>query len=514
MIKNYRLLLFGFFLVVYTLAGFSLAYGLQIYHNDAIARTALGFFTIFGRDPHLGAIGFVWQPLPSLLQLPLLTLLRPLGFQMLAGPLIGAVFGAATVVSIFDISQLIDKKSHTKICVLIAALYGLNPMTVLYAALGSSETIFIGSLLFYSYFQLKWVLKKKQSDLVIASFFLALSFGSRYESVAAYLAGIFLVILIHVIRKNPFHKVESSLIQLCLPFLYVVGLWILANWAIMGNPFYFLNSPYSNPSFTNVVKENPAAMEFSYYSLIGSSMYAAKRVTLLAPGLFLLPVAYLSFRNGSPAKVKANLSVFISLLAPYLAIIGFHVYQLFKGESLGWLRFFSYSLVAATLLAIYLAKKQPRLIAIILLLLGLGLGSSAYAMSNSQFGKEENSFARKIANPSVELDYSRTYRDQKAVAKYMDRLPGRVILDTDAGFAIPLFATEPSRYIITSDIDFVEMVQDYHPNADWVIVPKPNADNIKKNIVFQHHPDIWSNTIHDLKLYTEVEGWGIFAVQK
>ena len=57
------------------------------YHEgDALSRTANGYFAIFGRQPHLAAIGFVWTPLPSLVQIPLLALLRPFGLVALAGP--------------------------------------------------------------------------------------------------------------------------------------------------------------------------------------------------------------------------------------------------------------------------------------------------------------------------------------------------------------------------------------------------------------------------------------------
>src|SRR5690349_4617983 len=45
---------------------------LDVFFIDSLSRTANAFYVLFSRDPHLAAVGFVWNPLPSLIQLPLL----------------------------------------------------------------------------------------------------------------------------------------------------------------------------------------------------------------------------------------------------------------------------------------------------------------------------------------------------------------------------------------------------------------------------------------------------------
>jgi len=49
----------------------------DIIFPDSMSRVANGYYVVFSRDPHLAAIGFVWNPLPSLAAIPLL-LLSPL----------------------------------------------------------------------------------------------------------------------------------------------------------------------------------------------------------------------------------------------------------------------------------------------------------------------------------------------------------------------------------------------------------------------------------------------------
>src|SRR5438874_734088 len=69
----------------------------QIGNADGLSRTANAWYVIFSRDPHLSAIGFVWPILPSLVQIPLLPLVRPLGSPELAGWLMSSMSGAATL---------------------------------------------------------------------------------------------------------------------------------------------------------------------------------------------------------------------------------------------------------------------------------------------------------------------------------------------------------------------------------------------------------------------------------
>src|SRR5438477_5300575 len=68
--------------------------------GDAWSRVGNAYYVLYSRDPHLAAIGFVWNPLPSLAALPILPFsgwwpaLRTQGF---AGNLVSALFMAGAV---------------------------------------------------------------------------------------------------------------------------------------------------------------------------------------------------------------------------------------------------------------------------------------------------------------------------------------------------------------------------------------------------------------------------------
>ena len=63
--------------------------------GDAWSRVGNASYVLFSRDPHLAAIGFVWNPLPSLAMLPLLPL------KAIWPPLVSAGFAANIVSALF-----------------------------------------------------------------------------------------------------------------------------------------------------------------------------------------------------------------------------------------------------------------------------------------------------------------------------------------------------------------------------------------------------------------------------
>ncbi|MDJ0362561.1 hypothetical protein [Rhodococcus sp. H29-C3] len=89
--------------VLYGVVGYLLASTYNLIDGDGPSRVANAGYTILSRDPHLGAIGFVWNPLPSVVEIPLL-LLTPVWPEMktlgLAGVVQSAVFMALAVVAV------------------------------------------------------------------------------------------------------------------------------------------------------------------------------------------------------------------------------------------------------------------------------------------------------------------------------------------------------------------------------------------------------------------------------
>ena len=88
-------IIFGLALVVYLAAASALVFGHNIIEGDAYSRVGNAYYVLYSRDPHLAAIGFVWNPLPSLAMLPLLPL------KQLWPAIVGAGFVANIVSAVF-----------------------------------------------------------------------------------------------------------------------------------------------------------------------------------------------------------------------------------------------------------------------------------------------------------------------------------------------------------------------------------------------------------------------------
>ena len=77
---------------------------LNLFLTDAMARTRSAWQVFFSYEPKLAYIGFIWAPLPTILQLPLV-LIPWLRYKGLSGNVVTALCGAGSAM------LLIDRKS-------------------------------------------------------------------------------------------------------------------------------------------------------------------------------------------------------------------------------------------------------------------------------------------------------------------------------------------------------------------------------------------------------------------
>jgi hypothetical protein len=68
--------LFAGLAMLYFAVGYLLMMRYNLFDPDAPSRVANAGYVLESRDPHLSAVGFVWNPLPSLVEVPILQLSR------------------------------------------------------------------------------------------------------------------------------------------------------------------------------------------------------------------------------------------------------------------------------------------------------------------------------------------------------------------------------------------------------------------------------------------------------
>ncbi len=356
-------------------AGLTAAYlvvGVYLYvvvgyiNPDASSRVANAGFTIWSRDPHLGAIGFVWNPLPSLVEIPLVELsshwplnrwpeLRRVGF---VGAVMSAFFMAGAGWQVRRIA--LDYGAGRTLRWIAVAAFALNPMVVLYAGMGMSEAPFLFFLLWACRRTLLWVNRFRVVDLVVAGVALGLAYLTRYEALPV-AAGVALGVFVMSARRHrtpglrgraawrsgaPFGLHDATIVA--MPTVFAFGLWAGLGWLLDGNAFSQFSSQYGNAAQVEAagiisaedVGAGPLA-EVIVGNLLG-----------MQPLLFaVLPiVAWFAIRH---RRVDAAVVGVV-----FGSVLMFQISAVILGSTFGWFRFY----MAATplLVVAILVARGPR----------------------------------------------------------------------------------------------------------------------------------------------------------
>ena len=110
---------------------------------DAVSRMANGYYVLWSRDPHLAAIGFVWSPLQSAADIPLL-LFKPLfpvlATHDLAGSIVSVLAGVGAVYQVHASLREWGVRRGPRLA--LTLVFGINPMVVYYAGNGMSDMLY------------------------------------------------------------------------------------------------------------------------------------------------------------------------------------------------------------------------------------------------------------------------------------------------------------------------------------------------------------------------------------
>ena len=123
--------------------GVYLGYYKNVLLGDAVSRTANAFYVLFCKPYRFSSMGLVWNPLPSVLQMPLVALghiWRPLVTKGIAAAFVTALFAAwQAKILLHTFDQL---KIARRAALAITLLFCLNPYVFFYGANGMTEIIF------------------------------------------------------------------------------------------------------------------------------------------------------------------------------------------------------------------------------------------------------------------------------------------------------------------------------------------------------------------------------------
>ena len=510
---------------------------------DASSRVGNAGFTIWSRDPHLGAIGFVWNPLPSLIEIPLVELsshwplnqwpeLRRVGF---AGAVMSAVFMAGAGWQVRRIA--LDYGAGRALRWIAIAAFALNPMIILYAGMGMSEAPFLFFLLWSCRRILLWVNRSRVLDLVIAGVALGLAYLTRYEALPA-AAGVAVGVFVVSTRRHrpeepsgpaawragaPFGVHDATIVAMPTAFAFVV--WAGLGWLLDGNAFSQFSSQYGNSAQVEAagivsaedVGAGPLA-EVIIANLLG-----------MQPLLFaVLPVvAWIAVRL---RRVDAAVPAVV-----FGSVLLFQMSAVILGSTFGWFRFYLAStplVVVAVLVACGPGSLRTRrslssdrslrrsdtrrslssdrslrrscverttLTTLMALVLATSLPVTASSMLNPALGKEEYGLRSAFwpdRHPPSEFWFYWFGEVSGNVAAWLDsqNLPeGSVLVDTFGVSRVWLESKRPEQFVVRSDFDFfAKLNAPAEQGVQYILTQRPTGLG-SLDAINVRYPTLWDD---------------------
>ncbi len=479
--------------------GYYLCHIKRFFSADALSRVANAFYVLYIQPPHLASVGFVWNPLPSLLELPLMPLwklYKPIVSSGLAGTFVTSCFTAGAVVLLYR-NCLYYKWSPRK-SLLMVLLYMLNPFIVIYGLNGMSEAIFFFCIIWAVIKFTQWLDNKSPANLVHIAVAFAMGFFTRYEAVPFAMAlclGIGLICYFQYSQKpglrfsarDKLKYAEATSFVVLTPFIYSVVCWILWNWIIQGDPLYFLHSSYSNSA------QSVNVVYMSDLTAIKGSIVGIGRYILYKSYPFLpLFVVVLFLRVLSKRVLKID---FLILCCLILSTNLLQLYLLYDQISFGWLRFFAYPFpIMAAWLPYELKELQISQVIIKKLACVAcftALFFSAWLVGDAVWGKNGRQEYDNFFNPQQKESVEK----QRKLAAYLNSHLGnsKLLLDSFLTSSLIINLDKPQNLTTTCSYQFQKAVKNpVEYGIQYVLVPNPNRVNINRlDAIHKEYPDLY-----------------------
>jgi len=517
-----------------------LAYVWQIGNADALARTTNAFYVLFARDPHFASIGFIWPILPSFLQIPLLPLLHAVGHPEFAGPIVSAFFGAGLLVVLSAILGQCGVTGRTRL--LWLALVQCNPLFWWLAASGLSEmpAMFFLTLGLYAFLRLSTGIQA----LLLLAFSLVGAFLIRYESLssmAAFAAALVLqrwpvrpqagtrdgwmTVQWRALRRD-WDQLEGRLLVALAPAAYIIALWVLMNWMIMGDPLYFDHSVYSLAKAPDVARNygpgHPLYHEMHNLPLtLGFAVWRNTQGNVLFPVVAVLALCIAAWRR------DRQLLGLVVLTAGTFAL---SVYEIYAGTFPPYLRYWSLTTPFAVVLAGCVAARLAgtrwaapfRWGASALLLLAVPV--TLFGLTYGYGSIDEQRLGAYLLHNTGRYNYLKPAdfyvvkeHDATLVSPALDRYSakGLTMIDTETGFSAVLYAHHPERLVISPDRDFPALLANPRRGVRYIFATNPKLGR-ERDIIGVRYPGLFSGRLPWARQVGEVTGttqpWRIFKI--
>jgi len=497
---------------LYLTCGAILAFHFHSFFGDAVSRMANGFYILYSRDPHLAAVGFVWNPLQSMADVvPLLLyhLWPPLATRDMAGTIVSSLCMAGATYQVLATFREWGIPRFPRL--VLAAVFAVNPMVIYYGSNGMSEALYLFTLVSVCRYLARWLRNDDLRSLTFAGVALGLCYLVRNEAVAPAVTAGALVFALSMHRAQGFARarIMSGLTDLTVflfPFVTSFVGWAVVSYVITGSLFNQFTSVYGTTAQIRagagggVVHLGPAlrleveALLYLAPLLVVVAALALMTAVRRRDSLILVPLSVVA--SGLGFDLVAYVSGGIIWSYRYL-IAAVPVEVLLVGVVLATARTRTLKGTIRSSTRFDLGKRAGRtgtrfrqglgtaaLAGVALLLLGPSLPTTAAGMFNPRVGYEETRTLGYVLHSkwsSLDRSYSQNFQKSQDIASYIAglRLPDGDLVVDNSSPCIPMaivLSPNPKVFVIPNDRDFQKILADpvtFH--ARYILVPPPSG---------------------------------------
>lgn len=477
---------------------------------DNLARTYNAVQVLFGNEAKLTNMGFIWPPLPTLLQLPLVALFPSLAFQGGTGPLVSVLAAAVGVVLLNRILALYVPERLFRH--LLVVLYQANPLILYLTLSGLAETLFVMFMLlaWWAFQRLYFEEPLPHAQVAVMGVAAGGALLCRYEGAiySMLLGGVLLVGMYFQKRPRQWAVAEGMALAYMAPWGYAFALWIFVNEMIMRNPVYFLVGKGSNAEFTRGWVASHPSLQTLIGNLPATTLYVLRASWDVLPAfVVVVPLAAVLL------VLRRDLFLlFMVVCASSYTGVQWLLHGL--GLSAGWLRFYASNVAFGVLLLAYCVRPRfapainlvPRWVVALGLVSLLGW-SNWFAWSGlddpAMIRAGEPAFLRGL----VQGDTSGFLHHNVLIAAYFrDELfkqepQAMVLLDDQQANDIILFSGHPDRFVVPNSSRFIEFLRDPVGKVTHLLVP--DVVFAGSDLVAEFYPRVYEEGLPFSKLERE-----------
>jgi hypothetical protein len=514
------LLLFCALAALYCAIGTILVLRYNIFEPDAPNRVANAGFTIFARDPHLSAIGFVWNPLPSMVEIPFVALSHwwpALKYYGIAGVIQSSLFMAGAALMVRGIA--LDRGLPAGWRWVAVGAVALHPMIILYGASGLSEAAEMFCLVWSVRHLMRWCESERVGDLAWAGIALGTGYLTRYEVVPAAAGAVLLVGLVSWHRSRYADRLQATVLNAAIvgfPVAVTIVVWAVTGWIINGELFATFSSQYGNSSqvaqrLAHVGHIDPG----SGWLVIAARLFGMQPLTGFAVAM---------------AVLIAVLRRQVSALVPVVVLGGtltFAAVAQHFSLTFGWWRFYLLAIPMVVCVAIAcwpstrarpartpVDRHSARAAAALLtasVLVAIPVTTPLIVNEDIAYGQLESSFVSlvdPVGHPPEKQPARRRLISERQLANWLDAKnlqDGTVLMDTFLAWGVWLSTDHPKQFVITSDYDFsAALNRPWDMGIRYIVATNPRL-NIP-DAINRRYPTLWSDGAGIARLIYSADG--------